>query len=150
MRMKSWILALALCLAPMMAMAQTAQNVVPGYNGSTACFVPNPTGTPSSPTTVKSGQYISTGAYQSLSSLSSAAPITIVYTGSLGAQMCNEGTALRYTDDGTTTPTASVGMPIAAGSATNPYCFSYFGPLANFKVIQQASGGGPLDVLLYK
>lgn len=57
------------------------------------------------------------------------------------AQICIEGAAARYTDDGTT-PSASVGLPWAAG-----VCAPYGGPLANFRII---GAGATLDVSYYK
>ncbi len=64
------------------------------------------------------------------------------------AELCTEGVALRYRDDGTAAspnlPSSSVGMPIAANT-----CFQYAGPFAALGLIQQASSG-ILDITFYK
>ena len=59
------------------------------------------------------------------------------------AQICVENAGVRYRDDGAA-PTASVGIPAAAGS-----CFSYSGPLSVIQFIAQ-SGSPTLDVSYYK
>src|SRR5437879_2661802 len=57
------------------------------------------------------------------------------------AYMTASATAVRYTDDGSTTPTASIGMRLPVGIAP----FLYQGNLANFKAILE-SGTPTLDV----
>jgi hypothetical protein len=57
------------------------------------------------------------------------------------AEICVETAGARYTDDGTT-PTSSVGIPVAAGQ-----CFAYGGPLSAFKII---GAGAMIDVSYYK
>ena len=57
------------------------------------------------------------------------------------AEICVEGAAARYTDDGTT-PTASIGIPVSNGE-----CFAYGGPLTKFQII---GSGATLDVSYYK
>ena len=67
--------------------------------------------------------YKSTGAFQALTAgnLASAVGVTY-YAGTTVLEICVEGTGgVRYTDDGTTTPTGSVGMLIAAPSASIPF-----------------------------
>jgi hypothetical protein len=59
---------------------------------------------------------------------------TILATASI-AQICVETQAVRYTSSGVVVPTASVGMPVAAGT-----CFQYAGPLSTIQFIQQSSG----------
>ena len=54
--------------------------------------------------------------------------------GAMIAEICVETAGVRYTDDGVTTPTASVGIPVVP-SSTTPTCFQYAGPLSSFKVI---------------
>lgn len=80
--------------------------------------------------------------YQQITSLSSAATLTIPI-GATIALIAVEGGAIRYRDDGTA-PTATVGMPIAAGQE-----FQYTGNLAALQFIQQ-SATATLDVLYYK
>lgn len=58
------------------------------------------------------------------------------------AQICVEGAAARYTDDGVTTPSASVGLPWAAG-----VCAPYGGPLGLFKII---GASATIDASYYK
>lgn len=81
--------------------------------------------------------------------ISGTAALLTVPAGATIAEICNEGGAVRYRDDGTA-PTASVGVPVAAGSVTAPFCFAYSGPLAALQFIQQAAGAGPLDIDYYK
>jgi len=59
------------------------------------------------------------------------------------AEICTETVAVRYRDDGTS-PTSSVGMPVAAST-----CFQYAGDMTAIKFIQQASSG-IIDVSFYK
>lgn len=49
------------------------------------------------------------------------------------AEICVSGQAIRYRDDGTA-PTASIGIPVAAGT-----CFQYAGNIAKLSVIQQSA-----------
>lgn len=65
-----------------------------------------------------------------------------VPTFAAAAQICVEGAAARYTDDGVTTPTSTVGLPWAAG-----VCAPYGGPLSQFKII---GAGATMDVSYYK
>ena len=57
------------------------------------------------------------------------------------AKICVETAAARYTDDGAT-PSATVGIPVAAGT-----CFAYAGPLSAMRII---GSGATLDVSYYK
>ncbi len=63
-----------------------------------------------------------------------------VPSGARYATVCASTAAVKYTTDGITTPTATVGMPLAAGA-----CMALSGAaaLANFKAISTA---GTLDV----
>lgn len=63
-----------------------------------------------------------------------------VPTSAVYATICASTATVRYTTDGTTTPTGSVGMPISAGS-----CLSLAGSLvlANFNAF---SSTGTLDI----
>ena len=71
--------------------------------------------------------------------LTSATALTAP-TGARYATVCASGAAVKYTTDGTTTPTATVGMPLAPGA-----CVALSGPqtLANFSAF---SSSGTLDV----
>jgi len=57
-------------------------------------------------------------------------------TGALQAQVCAETQSVRYTWDGTTTPTTTVGSPLTAGQ-----CIQFSGStlLANLRFIQTAA-----------
>jgi len=59
----------------------------------------------------------------------------------VSATICVEGAAARYTDDGST-PTATIGIPVAAGQ-----CFAFGGQLASFRII---GSGATLDISYYK
>lgn len=80
--------------------------------------------------------------YQQITATSSAQSLTVP-TGATIAQICVETAAIRYRDDGTA-PTASVGMPVAAGT-----CFAYSAPLRAFQFIAQ-SGSPVLNILYYQ
>jgi hypothetical protein len=75
--------------------------------------------------------------------LTSSTALTVP-TGARFANVCASSGAIRYTTDGITTPTASVGQPLAAGA-----CIPLSGPqvLANFLAI---SATGTLDVEYFK
>lgn len=64
----------------------------------------------------------------------------IVPSGARYATICASGSMVRYTTDGATTPTATIGQPLAAGS-----CLTLSGPalLASFRAV---SASGTLDV----
>jgi hypothetical protein len=63
-------------------------------------------------------------------------------TGATIAQICVETAPVRYRDDGIA-PTASVGIPLAAG-----WCGPYAGPLSAIQFIAQ-SGSPTIDVSYY-
>jgi hypothetical protein len=63
-------------------------------------------------------------------------------TGATIAQICVETAPVRYRDDGIA-PTASVGIPLAAG-----WCGPYAGPLSAIQFIAQ-SGSPTIDVSFY-
>lgn len=67
-------------------------------------------------------------------------------SGATYAVACAAGQSVNYTTDGTTTPTASVGMPLAQGQ-----CLTLSGAsvIANFKAIQQ-SATATLNVSYFK
>jgi hypothetical protein len=70
--------------------------------------------------------------YQQITSLSAAASLTVP-TGATMALVTPETEGVRWRDDGTD-PTASVGMPIAAGAY-----FNYDGDLNRIRFIQQTA-----------
>ena len=86
--------------------------------------------------------YKSAGAAQMGLSVAGATGLTAP-SGATIAQICVENANVRYRDDGTA-PTASSGMPVAAGA-----CFAYSGPLSVVQFIAQ-SGSPILDVSYYK
>jgi hypothetical protein len=87
--------------------------------------------------------------YQQITSLSSATNLTIPQTTPNGlnakpvfALIVAEGQAVRWRDDGTS-PSASVGMPLAVGIP-----LQYDGDLTNIKFIEQV-GGAKLNISYY-
>lgn len=58
------------------------------------------------------------------------------------AEICVSGAAIRYRDDGTA-PTASIGIPVAAGN-----CFQYSGNIPGLQIIQQAASA-TIDATFY-
>ena len=80
--------------------------------------------------------------YQQITDLSAATALTIP-TGATTAVIVAEAQAVRYRDDGTS-PTASVGQPVAVGVSV-----TYTGPMSKVKFIEQTSGA-KLNVLYYK
>ena len=96
--------------------------------------------------------YASAGPMQALSAsqLASAVGLPAIPTtakSALIAEICVETAGVRYTDDGLTTPTASVGIPVVPTS-TQPSCFPYAGPLSNLKFIL-ISGSPTMDISYY-
>jgi hypothetical protein len=79
--------------------------------------------------------------YQQITLLSSAAGLTVPQ-GATMALIVPETQGVRWRDDGTD-PTASVGMPVAAGAY-----FNYDGDLKRIKFIQQSSSAA-LNVAYY-
>ena len=80
--------------------------------------------------------------YQQITALGSSVAL-IVPIGTLFVEICPEGQAVRYRADGTA-PTASVGMPIAAGQV-----YPYTGTdIAALRFIEQAAGA-KLNVKFY-
>lgn len=90
-----------------------------------------------------SGQRFVPLGYQQLTSLGSAATLTVP-TGATCALLSAEAQTVRFRDDGTA-PTASVGMPLLVASPPQPYC----GTLSALQFIQ-ATSGGILNVLYYR
>jgi len=86
--------------------------------------------------------YNSAGTGQYALSVATAANLTAPAGASI-AWICVEGASVRYRDDGIA-PTASVGIPAAAGS-----CWAYGGPLSAIQFIAQ-SGSPTIDVSYYK
>jgi len=87
--------------------------------------------------------------YQQITNLSSAANLTVPQTTPNGqngkpvfALIVAEGQAVRWRDDGTS-PSASVGMPLAVGIP-----LQYDGDLTNIKFIEQV-GGAKLNISYY-
>lgn len=85
---------------------------------------------------------------QQYSSLATATPLTVPTQPPAPGppkiiEICVEGAAVRYRDDGTA-PTSSVGIPVAAGT-----CFQYAGNIAAIQFIQQSSGA-VIDVSYYR
>ena len=124
--MKKVLLAALFLFGASAAQAQvTASQVDPGHlsvscpGGLSPCFVPN--------------GYVAPLGYQQITSLSASTALTVPSYASV-AIITVEGAGIRYRDDGTA-PTASVGVPIAAGQS-----FTYMGPLSALKLIQQTSG----------
>jgi opacity protein-like surface antigen len=92
-----------------------------------------------------------TGSFTPLSPMQSGLAITLATTltipsGATYAVVCAEGQNVRYSTDGTTTPTASVGMLLLQNQ-----CISLSGPtvLSNFKAIQ-AAATATLDASYFK
>jgi hypothetical protein len=114
--------AVFLCGAP--ALAQT-------YHDLNGTIVPGSVPLPYPYTPLSPGQHTL--------SITSATALTVP-AGARFANVCATTAAVRYTTDGTTTPTATVGQPLAAAA-----CVSLSGPLmiANFRAI---SATGTLDV----
>ena len=77
---------------------------------------------------------ISSLGYQQITNLSSAVGFTTVPSGTSYVVMTTEVAGIRWRDDGTA-PTASVGMPVAAGASV-----SYTTSFTKFQAIQQTSG----------
>jgi hypothetical protein len=71
--------------------------------------------------------------YQQLTSLTGSTAFTSVPAGTIYAVVSVETQAIRWRDDGVA-PTASVGMPVAAGSS-----FAYTTNFIGFRIIQQAA-----------
>lgn len=95
---------------------------------------PAPYGYTSLPTT--------SAGYQQITATGTAQSLTVP-SGATIAEICVETAAIRYRDDGTA-PTATVGMPAAAGT-----CFAYSGPLRAFQFIAQ-SGSPVVNALYYQ
>jgi hypothetical protein len=93
---------------------------------------------------------VNTGPYTSASkaapsgqygvSIASVTKLTVP-TNAYLAEICVETASARYTDDGTT-PSSTVGLPVAAGT-----CFAYSGPLASLQII---GAGATMDVSYYQ
>lgn len=84
--------------------------------------------------------------YQQITSLSAAANLTIPTACAQSATLAvitAEAQAVRYRDDGTS-PTASVGMPLAVGAA-----LSYEGTLSAIQFIEQTSSA-KLNISYYR
>lgn len=80
--------------------------------------------------------------YQQLTGLSSAKALTVP-DGAFSMLLCPESQGVRYRDDGVA-PTASTGMPIAAGEK-----FPFTGDLTKFLFIEQ-SASATLNISYYK
>ena len=135
---RTFLVASLLCATPAFADG-TANQVIPGYMTTAPqtncpvgpCFVAGPYGyTPLSP-----GQHNFT--------ITSSTALTIP-AGATYATLCASTATIKYTTDGTTTPTSSVGQPLAAGS-----CVGLQGAtvLSNLRLI---SATGTPDVEYFK
>lgn len=82
----------------------------------------------------------SAGAGQYAVAITSVTKLTVPQFAA-SAHICVETAIARYTDDGTT-PSATIGLPLAIGQ-----CFDYPGPLAQFQII---GSGATMDVSYYK
>jgi hypothetical protein len=158
--------ALTFLLWTTLALAQQVLPPGPSISGAIACAYNT------SPPTVSTGQWVLTQcdsqgrllttvgsgivtvapyAYTPLTpgqhglSITTATALTVPTTATY-ATICASGAAVEYTTDGTTTPTSSVGQPLASGS-----CVALSGPtvLANFKAIQKIATA-TLDVEYFK
>lgn len=87
------------------------------------------------------GTMTATG-YQEITSLSAATALTVP-SGSRWALIIAETQAVRWRDDGTD-PTATVGMPLATGTA-----FWYSGNLSSIKFIEQTASA-KINVAYYR
>lgn len=95
------------------------------------------------PITVSSSPYLYTPiGYQQITSLATATNLTVP-SGATIAVIAVEGAAVRYRDDGTS-PTASIGMPLAIGAE-----LIYQSALSAIQFIQQSSGA-ILNISYYK
>lgn len=81
--------------------------------------------------------------YQQYTSLASATNLSGYPDSTTIAEITVEAQGIRWRDDGVA-PTASVGMPVAAGNS-----FQYAGDLSAIQFIQQASGA-IINVSYYK
>jgi len=117
--------------AAVTALALSTPSFCQTYHDSAGTVVPGVIPLPYSYTPLSPGQH-------NLAPISSTA--LTVPTGARYATVCASSATVKYTTDGTTTPTASVGQPLAAGS-----CVSLSGAtvLTNFRAI---SATGILDV----
>ena len=134
--MKQIIVALAL----LWATAAQAADVTVNYQSGTG---PQQV-SPNFPLPVTGGApyaYTPLGPSQNSLGVVSSTALTVP-SGAAYATICVEGANVRWTWDGTTTPTASVGSPIASGQCS---AFSGAGILANLRFIQQ-SATATLDV----
>lgn len=148
-KMKKFLIALFLFMLPTIAFAQN--------NGRNPCYYLTPTSTnciPVSPTTplpTGSGAGGVAGTFTPLTPMQSgltvaASTALTVPSGATYAVVCARSQNVSYTTDGTTTPTASVGMQLLQNQ-----CVSLAGAtvVSNFRAIQQAATA-TLDVSYYK
>jgi hypothetical protein len=82
----------------------------------------------------------SAGAGQNAVSIAAVTALTVPPFAA-AAFICIVAAPARYTDDGVTTPTSSIGIPAPVG------CFAYGGPLAGFRII---GAGATMDVSYYR
>lgn len=90
------------------------------------------------------GGYHSAGTGQYAVSINSSTALPTIPSGTLYVEICLETAAARYTDDGATTPTSSIGIPVPAGT-----CWQVAGSslLSAFRII---GAGATIDVSYYK
>lgn len=98
----------------------------------------NEKATTANPLIVAGPGYTPVSPMQSALPTVTATPLTVPQgpTPTIYAVVCASGAPINYSTDGTTLPTSSVGMPLAAGS-----CLPLVGAavIANFKAIQQSA-----------
>jgi hypothetical protein len=97
---------------------------------------------------VTSGSYFSSGVGQYGLAVTTSTTLTVPH-GTDGAEICVETAGVRYTDDGVTAASSTVGIPVVPTSTTQPACFQYFGPLNKIQ-FTAISGSPTLDVSYYK
>lgn len=102
------------------------------------------------PTQTKPGPLGSAGPYCQITvtSVVLLKSVCIIPPGTTYILISNEGAAFRYQDDGTV-PTASVGQPVAAGTAAAPVTIPYSGPFAKLQLVTQ-SGSTVLNISFYQ
>lgn len=147
--MKKLLLILALFLCPQLASAQNNQR--------NPCYYLSPTSVnciPVSPTTplpTGSGAGGVAGSFTPLTPMQTgvtvaSSTVLTVPSGATYAVVCARGQNINYTTDGTSTPTASVGMQLLQNQ-----CVSLAGAtvISNFRAIQQTATA-TLDVSYFK
>ena len=144
MFIRIWIAVSVLLLGIIGASAQAPPTVKLCY-GMNCTLVTPATPLPITPSGVSSTAYTPLTPMQNALAIMSSTALTVP-TGSTYAVVCAEGANVKYSTDGTTTPTASVGMLLLQNS-----CVALAGSttISNFRAIQ-ASATATLDVSYFK